>query len=87
MHTKSMRLNLPHLSAGTNEIIVDVDDDGVISLIFECSEMGEGSEFIWSKNYTELKDTSRLTIESSGGRWVSVFCFFFHFCNWLFLDM
>ncbi|XP_048113539.1 myomesin 1a (skelemin) isoform X1 [Alosa alosa] len=58
---------------GTNEIIVDVDDDGVISLIFECSEMGEGSEFIWSKNYIELADTSRLTIETSGGRSRAIF--------------
>ena len=47
---------------------MDVDDDGVISMIFECSAMGEGSEFIWSKNYKELTDTSRLTIETSGGR-------------------
>jgi len=47
---------------------VDVDDDGVISMVFECSEMTEGSEFIWCKNYKEITDTSRLTIVSEGGK-------------------
>lgn len=57
--------------SGTNEIYVDVDDDGVISMVFECSEMSEGSEFIWSKNYQTITDTSRLTIVNEGGKWVS----------------
>lgn len=56
------------LSSGTNEIVVDVDDDGVISLIFECSEMTESSQFVWSKNYKALTDTSRLTIETVKGK-------------------
>lgn len=59
---------LPH--SGTKEIYVDVDDDGVISMIFECSEMSEGSEFIWSKNYQAITDTSRLTIVQEKGRFV-----------------
>ncbi|XP_036822891.1 myomesin 1a (skelemin) isoform X4 [Oncorhynchus mykiss] len=58
---------------GTHEIILDVDDDGVISMIFECSEMAEGSEFIWSKNYKTLTDTSRLTIVTEGGKSRAIF--------------
>ncbi|XP_072296951.1 myomesin 1a (skelemin) isoform X2 [Eucyclogobius newberryi] len=58
---------------GTTEIHVDVDDNGVISMIFECSEMNEGSEFVWSKNYTAITDTSRLTIVSEGGRTRAIF--------------
>ncbi|KAI3374803.1 hypothetical protein L3Q82_021358, partial [Scortum barcoo] len=52
---------------GTKEIYVDVDDDGVISMVFECSEMSEGSEFVWSKNYKAITDTSRLTIVNERG--------------------
>lgn len=56
------------LSSGTKEIYVDVDEDGVISMVFECSEMNEGSEFIWSKNYQTITDTSRLTIVKEGNK-------------------
>lgn len=55
-------------SSGTNEIVVDVDDDGVISLIFECSDLKEGSQFVWSKNYEAFTDSSRLTIQTAGGK-------------------
>ncbi|XP_072112039.1 myomesin-1 isoform X1 [Mobula birostris] len=55
-------------SPGTKEITVDVDDNGVISLIFECTDMAAGSKFIWSKNYEELIDSSRVTLESKGGK-------------------
>ncbi|KAL6103970.1 uncharacterized protein ACO6RY_13801 [Pungitius sinensis] len=58
---------------GTNEIHVDVDDDGVISMIFECSEMKEGSEFVWSKNYQTITDTSRLTLVTEQGRSRAIF--------------
>uniref|UniRef100_A0A8D3C8J4 Myomesin 1a (skelemin) n=1 Tax=Scophthalmus maximus TaxID=52904 RepID=A0A8D3C8J4_SCOMX len=58
---------------GTKEIYVDVDDDGVISMIFECSEMNEGSEFVWSKNYQAMTDTSRLTIVNEHGRSRAIF--------------
>ncbi|XP_031418958.1 myomesin 1a (skelemin) isoform X2 [Clupea harengus] len=71
--TKGLGPVVAETRPGTNEIIMDVDDDGVISMIFECSAMGEGSEFIWSKNYKELTDTSRLTIETSGGRSRAIF--------------
>ncbi|XP_041849030.1 myomesin 1a (skelemin) isoform X2 [Melanotaenia boesemani] len=53
---------------GTKEIYVDVDDNGVISMVFECSEMNEDSKFIWSKNYKEITDTSRLTIITEGSK-------------------
>uniref|UniRef100_UPI00398F812C myomesin-1 isoform X2 n=1 Tax=Pristiophorus japonicus TaxID=55135 RepID=UPI00398F812C len=53
---------------GTKEITVNVDDDGIISLIFECANMAEGSKFIWSKNYEELIDSSRVTMETKGGK-------------------
>ncbi|XP_069777856.1 myomesin-1 isoform X3 [Narcine bancroftii] len=55
-------------SPGTKEIVVDVDDDGVISLIFECTDMAEGSKFIWSKNYEELIDSPRVTLQTKGGK-------------------
>ncbi|XP_034065511.1 myomesin 1a (skelemin) isoform X2 [Gymnodraco acuticeps] len=58
---------------GTNEIYVDVDDDGVISMVFECSEMKEGSEFVWSKNYKTITDTSRLTMVTKGGKSRAIF--------------
>lgn len=58
---------------GTKEIYVDVDDDGVISMFFECSEMKEGSQFVWSKNYQEITDTSRLTIVTEGGKSRAIF--------------
>uniref|UniRef100_A0A3B3BVT7 Myomesin 1a (skelemin) n=1 Tax=Oryzias melastigma TaxID=30732 RepID=A0A3B3BVT7_ORYME len=51
----------------TKEIYVDVDDNGKISMVFECSEMTEGSQFVWYKNYQEMTDTSRLTIVSEKG--------------------
>uniref|UniRef100_UPI0037E8626A myomesin 1a (skelemin) n=1 Tax=Semicossyphus pulcher TaxID=241346 RepID=UPI0037E8626A len=58
---------------GTKEIYVDVDDDGVISMVFECSEMKEGSEFVWSKNYKAMTDTSRLTIVTEKGKSRAIF--------------
>ncbi|XP_056248188.1 myomesin 1a (skelemin) isoform X2 [Seriola aureovittata] len=58
---------------GTKEIYVDVDDDGIISMIFECSEMNEGSEFVWSKNYKTITDTSRLTVVSEKGKSRAIF--------------
>uniref|UniRef100_A0A672MUH4 M-protein, striated muscle-like n=1 Tax=Sinocyclocheilus grahami TaxID=75366 RepID=A0A672MUH4_SINGR len=58
---------------GTNEIVVDVNDDGVISLIFECSDLKEDSQFVWSKNYKAFTDTSRLTVQTSGGKSRAIF--------------
>uniref|UniRef100_A0A674N6H1 Myomesin 1a (skelemin) n=1 Tax=Takifugu rubripes TaxID=31033 RepID=A0A674N6H1_TAKRU len=58
---------------GTKEIYVDVDDDGVISMVFECSAMTEGSEFIWSKNYQAITDSSRVTIVNEHGKTRAIF--------------
>ncbi|XP_060679595.1 myomesin-1 isoform X1 [Hemiscyllium ocellatum] len=58
---------------GTKEIAVNVDDDGVISLTFECADMAEGSKFIWSKNYEDLIDSSRVTMETKGGKTKIIF--------------
>uniref|UniRef100_A0A3Q3E946 Myomesin-1 n=1 Tax=Hippocampus comes TaxID=109280 RepID=A0A3Q3E946_HIPCM len=53
----------------TKEISVDVDDDGVISLNFECANMTPDSKFVWSKNYEDVDESaSRLTVETKGNR-------------------
>uniref|UniRef100_A0A8C1JFC9 Myomesin-1 n=1 Tax=Cyprinus carpio TaxID=7962 RepID=A0A8C1JFC9_CYPCA len=51
---------------GTAEIVVDVDDDGVISLNFECSNLTADSKFVWSKNYMEMTEPERMTLETKG---------------------
>ncbi|KAM8881050.1 myomesin-1 isoform 4-T4 [Synchiropus picturatus] len=53
---------------GTKEIAVEVDDDGVISLNFECSDLTPDSKFVWSKNYEEFTDSSRVTVETKGNK-------------------
>ncbi|KAI3354855.1 hypothetical protein L3Q82_004653 [Scortum barcoo] len=58
---------------GTKEIVVDVDDDGIISLNFECCDLTPDSKFVWSKNYEEMTDSSRLTIETKGNKSKAVF--------------
>uniref|UniRef100_A0A8C5H7J8 Myomesin 1b n=1 Tax=Gouania willdenowi TaxID=441366 RepID=A0A8C5H7J8_GOUWI len=59
--------------AGTKEIVVDVDDDGVISLNFECGDMTQDSKFVWSKNYEDLTETTRLTQETKGNKSKMIF--------------
>lgn len=54
--------------SGTKEIVVEVDDDGVISLNFECSNLTPDSKFVWSKDYEEITDSSRLTTETKGNK-------------------
>uniref|UniRef100_A0A8D0A7N4 Myomesin-1 n=1 Tax=Sander lucioperca TaxID=283035 RepID=A0A8D0A7N4_SANLU len=51
---------------GTKEIVVDVNDDGIISLNYEFCDLTPDSKFVWSKNYEEITDSSRLTIETKG---------------------
>ncbi|XP_016414033.1 myomesin-1-like, partial [Sinocyclocheilus rhinocerous] len=51
---------------GTTEIVVNVDDDGVISLNFECSNLTADSKFVWSKNYMEMTEPERMTLETKG---------------------
>uniref|UniRef100_A0A672GA61 Myomesin 1a (skelemin) n=1 Tax=Salarias fasciatus TaxID=181472 RepID=A0A672GA61_SALFA len=58
---------------GTKEIYVDVDDDGVISMVFECADLKAGSEFVWSKNYQAMADTSRITIVTEKGKSRAIF--------------
>ncbi|NXI48364.1 MYOM1 protein, partial [Galbula dea] len=53
---------------GTKEVVVDVDDNGVISLNFECDQMSPNSKFVWSKNYEPIEDDSRLVIDTKGGK-------------------
>ncbi|NXH12800.1 MYOM1 protein, partial [Bucco capensis] len=53
---------------GTKEVVVEVDDNGVISLNFECDQMSPNSKFVWSKNYEPIEDDSRLTIDTKGGK-------------------
>ncbi|KAL2085317.1 hypothetical protein ACEWY4_018637 [Coilia grayii] len=58
---------------GTKDMVVDVDDDGVVSLIFECSSMTPDSKFVWSKNYEEMTENPRMTIETKGGKSRAIF--------------
>ncbi|KAM5222307.1 myomesin-1 isoform 1-T1 [Ctenodactylus gundi] len=53
---------------GTKEVVVNVDDDGVISLNFECDQMTPNSEFTWSKDYVRTEDSPRLEVESKGNK-------------------
>lgn len=52
---------------------MDVDDDGVISLNFECDQMTPKSEFVWSKDYVPTEDSPRLDVESKGNKTKMVF--------------
>uniref|UniRef100_A0A3P9KHX5 Myomesin 1b n=1 Tax=Oryzias latipes TaxID=8090 RepID=A0A3P9KHX5_ORYLA len=58
---------------GTKEIVVEVDDEGVISLNFECCDTTPDSKFVWSKNYEEITESSRLTIETKANKSKTVF--------------
>ncbi|XP_069552431.1 myomesin-1 isoform X5 [Brachyistius frenatus] len=58
---------------GTKEIVVDVNDDGVISLNFECCDLTPDSKFVWSKNYEEIADDSRVDTETKGKMSKAVF--------------
>ncbi|XP_061569767.1 M-protein, striated muscle isoform X3 [Cololabis saira] len=53
---------------GTKEIEVEVDDDGVVSLNFECSDITADSKFVWSKDYVEMTESTRLTAETKGNK-------------------
>lgn len=59
---------LAQTKPGTKDIVVDVDDDGVISLNFECGDTTPDSKFVWSKNYEDLSETERLTQETKGNK-------------------
>ncbi|XP_076992003.1 myomesin-1 isoform X3 [Tamandua tetradactyla] len=53
---------------GTKEVVVNVDDDGVVSLNFECDKMSPNSKFTWSKDYVPTEDSPRLEAESKGNK-------------------
>eukprot|EP00063_Salmo_salar_P061427 XP_014036262.1 PREDICTED: myomesin-1-like isoform X7 [Salmo salar] len=57
---------LAETKPGTTEIVVDVDDDGVISMNFACSNLTPDSKFVWSKNYEEITDDTRISVATSG---------------------
>ncbi|XP_063307582.1 myomesin-1 isoform X1 [Pelobates fuscus] len=59
---------LAQTKPGSKEVVVDVDDNGVISLNFECDQLTPDSKFIWSKNYEGIEDSSRVDIETKGNR-------------------
>uniref|UniRef100_A0A452S5J1 Myomesin 1 n=1 Tax=Ursus americanus TaxID=9643 RepID=A0A452S5J1_URSAM len=64
---------------GTKEVVVNVDDDGVISLNFECDQMAPNSQFNWSKDYVSTEDSPRLEVESKD--WLPIkLLFLFLFC-------
>ncbi|XP_056113825.1 M-protein, striated muscle isoform X1 [Rhinichthys klamathensis goyatoka] len=58
---------------GTTEIVVNVDDDGVVSLNFECSNLNADSKFVWSKNYVEMTEPERMTMETKGNKSKAIF--------------
>ncbi|KAK7175876.1 hypothetical protein R3I93_000212 [Phoxinus phoxinus] len=58
---------------GTAEIAVNVDDDGVISLNFECSNLNADSKFVWSKNYVQMTEPERMTMETKGNKSKAIF--------------
>uniref|UniRef100_A0A8C7G792 Myomesin 1 n=1 Tax=Oncorhynchus kisutch TaxID=8019 RepID=A0A8C7G792_ONCKI len=57
----------------TTEIVVDIDDDGVISMNFACSNLTPDSKFVWSKNYKEITDETRITVATSGEKSKAIF--------------
>ncbi|XP_044150699.1 myomesin-1 isoform X2 [Bufo gargarizans] len=60
---------LAQTKPGTKEVFVGVDDNGIISLNFECDQLTPDSKFVWSKNYEATgEDSSRVDIETKGGR-------------------
>ncbi|XP_066552890.1 M-protein, striated muscle isoform X2 [Amia ocellicauda] len=50
----------------TKEVSSGVDEEGNIYLKFECNEMTDISQFVWSKCYEEITDFSRVAIETEG---------------------
>uniref|UniRef100_A0A5F8HJC8 Myomesin-1 n=1 Tax=Monodelphis domestica TaxID=13616 RepID=A0A5F8HJC8_MONDO len=58
---------------GTKEIVINVDDDGVISLNFECDQMSPDSKFVWSKDYVPVEDSPRLQVDTKGNKTKTTF--------------
>uniref|UniRef100_A0AAY4BH32 Myomesin 3 n=1 Tax=Denticeps clupeoides TaxID=299321 RepID=A0AAY4BH32_9TELE len=49
---------------GTREMEIGVDNDGFIYLSFESADISENNLFVWSKNYREAIDATRVRMES-----------------------
>ncbi|XP_071026748.1 myomesin-1-like isoform X1 [Oncorhynchus clarkii lewisi] len=64
---------LAETKPGTTEIVVEIDDDGVISMNFACSNLTPDSKFVWSKNYKEITDETRITVATSGEKSKAIF--------------
>jgi len=59
---------LAQTKPGTHEIVVEVDDDGVVSLNFECGEITQDSAFVWSKDYVDITESARVTATTKGNK-------------------
>ncbi|CAJ0938758.1 unnamed protein product [Ranitomeya imitator] len=59
---------VPVTKPGTNEIEVDVDDEGFIYLSFENPEPVDSPEFDWSKDYKGAPDPERTDISTEGNK-------------------
>jgi len=59
---------LAQTKPGTKEIVVEVDDDGVVSLNFECGEITPDSAFVWSKDYVDITESTRVTAVTKGNK-------------------
>uniref|UniRef100_UPI00358F10D3 myomesin-1-like n=1 Tax=Myxine glutinosa TaxID=7769 RepID=UPI00358F10D3 len=58
---------------GTKDLVVDVDDDGHVYMIFEGDQLPPDSKLLWSKNYEDPLDPSRVDIETKGNKTKVVF--------------
>ncbi|XP_030637314.1 myomesin-3 [Chanos chanos] len=59
---------LTQTKPGTRDVEIGVDNDGYIFLSFESSDVNEGSQFLWSKNYTEAINAGRARIETKDNK-------------------
>uniref|UniRef100_A0A8C4Q4G4 Myomesin 1 n=1 Tax=Eptatretus burgeri TaxID=7764 RepID=A0A8C4Q4G4_EPTBU len=58
---------------GTKELVVDVDEDGHVYMIFEGDQLPPDSKLIWSKNYEDPLDPSRVDVETKANKTKVVF--------------
>ena len=48
--------------------MVDVDEDGHVYMIFEGDKLPPDSKLIWSKNYEDPLDPSRVDVETKANK-------------------
>ncbi|XP_055512003.1 myomesin-3 [Leucoraja erinacea] len=51
---------------GTTEVGTGVDEDGNVFLVFQCPEVTDTSEFIWSKDEQDIATPERVRVETAG---------------------